>query len=81
MRRKHRIRNHILLIILVLIVIFPVYYSFVISSISFKEVFSIPPKIIPGTNIMANYSHAWNSVHLGRLLINSIIFALCTTLG
>lgn len=73
--------NHLLLIVLVIIVIFPVYYAFVISSISFKEVFSMPPKLLPGANLMANYGHAWNSVNLGRLLINSLIFALFTTFG
>jgi len=80
-QKYHRILNHIILIILVLIVIFPVYYTFVISSISFQDVFSMPPSILPGTNIMENYSHAWNTVHLGRLLLNSLIFALTTTFG
>jgi sn-glycerol 3-phosphate transport system permease protein len=71
----------VLLIFVVVVVIFPVYYSFTISSLEFKRIFSLPPRVLPDRHVLENYAFAWKNLDIGRLLFNSIFFALLTTSG
>ncbi|MDR7465223.1 MAG: ABC transporter permease subunit [Armatimonadota bacterium] len=72
---------HLLLIIAALVVIFPVYYAIVVSTHTFQEVFSYPPKLLPGDALLANYAAAWRKVGMGRLLLNSTGISLLVPLG
>ena len=60
---------------------FPLYYAFVISTQSLDEVTSLPPKLAPSTHLIQNYADAWARVGMGRLLLNSTIVALAVALG
>jgi sn-glycerol 3-phosphate transport system permease protein len=72
---------HAILIASVLVLAFPLYYGFVISTQSLSEVSSLPPKLWPSTAMLDNYAEAWNRAHMGRLLANSAIVALAVALG
>jgi sn-glycerol 3-phosphate transport system permease protein len=72
---------HAVLIIAVLIIAFPVIFAFIVSTHSFEDVFSFPPKFFPGGNILENYQQAWQSVNMGRLLFNSTFISVAVALG
>ena len=72
---------HLLLIISVCLIGFPLYYSFVISTQSMEESIQKPQKLLPSIYLLENYVKVWNRTHMGRLLINSGIVALTVSLG
>jgi sn-glycerol 3-phosphate transport system permease protein len=72
---------HSLLILSILLIGFPLYYAFVISTQSMDEVIRIPQKLWPSNFLWENYSGIWNRIDMGRLLINSTIVALAVSLG
>lgn len=76
----HKLRVHIFLIVSILVLCFPLYYAIVISTQSIEEVTSTP-KILPSTNLIANYIKTWNRIHMDRLLMNSAIVALTISIG
>ncbi len=72
---------HAILVAAVVVLAFPLYYAFVISTQSLDEVTSLPPKLAPSTHLVQNYADAWSRVGMGRLLLNSAIVALAVALG
>jgi sn-glycerol 3-phosphate transport system permease protein len=85
--RKKRKRDwskvvvHLLLILSILTIGFPLYYAFVISTQSMQEATQIPQKLLPSTHLWDNYVTIWNRLDLGRLLLNSAIVALGVSIG
>lgn len=71
---------HIVLIASVAVVGAPVLFAFVISTQSPVEVFSYPPKLLPGSHY-SNYQQAWQQVNLGRMMFNSAYCAVMVALG
>jgi sn-glycerol 3-phosphate transport system permease protein len=76
-----RLVIHLLLIISVCLIGFPLYYSFVISTQSMEESIQKPQKLLPSVHLLENYIKVWNRIHMGQLLINSGIVALTVSLG
>ena len=72
---------HILLIFSILLIGFPLYYAFVISTQSMDEATRTPQKLWPSTYLLENYAEIWNRLDMGRLLMNSTIVALAVSLG
>ncbi len=72
---------HGLLILSVLLIGFPLYYGFVISTQSMDEVIQVPQSLIPSSHMWENYTRIWNRLHMGQLLINSTIVALAVSIG
>jgi len=72
---------HLLLIISVCLIGFPLYYGFVISTQSMAESIQKPQKLLPSIYLLENYVKVWNRTHMGQLLINSGIVALTVSLG
>jgi sn-glycerol 3-phosphate transport system permease protein len=72
---------HGLLIVSVLLIGFPLYYGFVISTQSMAEVTQVPQSLIPSTHLWENYARIWNRLHMGQLLMNSTIVALAVSIG
>jgi sn-glycerol 3-phosphate transport system permease protein len=72
---------HLLLIVSVCVIGFPLYYCFVISTQSIDEVVQKPQKMLPSTHLVENYTKVWNRTHMGRLLVNSAIVAVTVSLG
>jgi len=82
-RRTHwqKLTIHLLLIVSVCMIGFPLYYCFVISTQSIGEVVQKPQKMLPSTHLVENYTKVWNRIHMGRLLVNSAIVAVAVSVG
>jgi sn-glycerol 3-phosphate transport system permease protein len=72
---------HGILLAAVLVLAFPLYYAFVISTQSLTEVTSLPPKLFPSSSMLQNYAEAWQRANMGRMLFNSGVMALGIALG
>jgi sn-glycerol 3-phosphate transport system permease protein len=72
---------HLLLILSVCLIGFPLYYGFVISTQSMEESIQKPQKLLPSGSLIENYTKVWKRIHMGQLLINSSIVALVVSLG
>ncbi|MCX5838961.1 MAG: sn-glycerol-3-phosphate ABC transporter permease UgpE [Deltaproteobacteria bacterium] len=72
---------HLLLIFSILLIGFPLYYGFVISTQSLDEVVKVPQSLIPSGHLWENYVTVWNRIHMGRLLFNSAVVAVVVSLG
>lgn len=80
--------SHFILVIGVLIVAFPIYYTFVGSTLNSLDVVRPPMQLVPGEHIVRNYSEAMSGeleryvgVSLDRLLFNSFVVALAIAIG
>jgi sn-glycerol 3-phosphate transport system permease protein len=83
-----RLFAHIILIIGILIVAFPIYYTFVASTQSLQEIMRPPLSLVPGSHFWENYSAALfdgvgriGGVGVDRLLLNTVIMALGIAIG
>jgi multiple sugar transport system permease protein len=80
----NRIFLYPLYFILSIIAIFMIIPFLWMLSTSLKEpgaVFKYPPQWIPKPVVFRNYVDAWKAVPFGRFFINSIIVAVCVTIG
>lgn len=80
-RTSTSLRRHALLLGCVCITCFPVFYALLVSTFNFQQVFAYPPRLVPGTSLLENLVLAWNKVHLGRLLTNSLVISISVALG
>lgn len=83
-----RLVAHIVLIIGIVIVAFPIYYAFIASTQSLQDIMRPPLSLLPGGHFWENYTTALfggigriGGVSVGRLLINSTIMALAIAVG
>jgi sn-glycerol 3-phosphate transport system permease protein len=72
---------HAILIAAVLVLAFPLYYGFVISTQSLGEVSTLPPRLWPSTAMLDNYAEAWRRAGMARLLVNSAVMAVGIAAG
>ncbi|WP_456445522.1 carbohydrate ABC transporter permease [Deinococcota bacterium DY0809b] len=68
--------THAALIALVVVLAFPVYYALVTSTLSFREAYQYPPRLLPGTEFLSNLHEAWVRASFGRLFFNSTVISL-----
>ncbi|CNF35576.1 sn-glycerol-3-phosphate ABC transporter permease UgpE [Yersinia mollaretii] len=86
-RRGLDIFCHVMLIIGVLLILFPLYVAFVAASLDDTQVFQVPMTLIPGPHLWQNISHIWhagvgnNSAPFGLMLFNSFVMAFTITVG
>jgi sn-glycerol 3-phosphate transport system permease protein len=80
-RRLGLILTHFALLAATAILTFPVLYAVITRTLSFQDVFSYPPRLLPGSAALDNYLRAWEKVHLGRLLVNSALIAVAVSVG
>jgi sn-glycerol 3-phosphate transport system permease protein len=79
---------HLVLVLGILIVAFPIYYTFIASTHSLQTILHPPLPLLPGDRLIENYSAALfdgvgriGSVGVGRLLWNTTVVALAIALG
>jgi len=72
---------HLFLIISVFLVSFPIIYAFMVSTLNVNEVYSSPPKLQLGDNMINNYREAWQRSNMGKLLFNSSFISIVTAVG
>ncbi|CVC21686.1 sn-glycerol-3-phosphate ABC transporter permease UgpE [Serratia marcescens] len=86
-RRGLDIFSHVMLIIGVLVVLFPLYVAFVAATLDDKQVFQVPMTLVPGGHLWENIRNIWQGgvgnlkVPFSMLLLNSVIMALAITFG
>lgn len=80
-RRRPKILTHLALITLCLIVGFPMIFSIIKSTQNLGQIMAYPPNLMPGNMLFENFSTAWNTGNLVRLMGNTILVAICVTLG
>ena len=79
--------THIMLVVGVLTMAFPIYLTFVASTHTLPELLERPMPVLPGSHFIENYSTALTSgvkelgVSVGRMMFNSLIMALGITVG
>lgn len=79
--------SHIMLILGILVVLFPLYVAFVTATLDINAVYDTPMTLIPGTHLLENLRTIWvngvgvNSAPFWLMLTNSFIMALVITVG
>ncbi|MBH0239312.1 sn-glycerol-3-phosphate ABC transporter permease UgpE [Methylobrevis albus] len=79
---------HLVLVLGVLIVAFPIWYTFVASTHSLQTILSPPLPLVPGDRFLDNYGEALvggigqiGGVGIGRLLFNTAVMATAIAVG
>ena len=72
----------------VLVVALPVYVTFVASTQTFEQIVAVPMSLVPGTELVANYTAALtsgsgqaSSAPVGRMMVVSLVMALTIAFG
>ena len=79
--------THAILILGVVIVAFPVYVTFVASTITAEEVLAAPMPLVPGPHLIENYKEAWlhgagnSAAPVRQMMFNSLVTALVIAIG
>lgn len=81
--------SHAILIVSIVVLAFPIYVVFVASSLTLPEVLRSPMTLIPGGELIANYTTAFTrgagnagtSTPVARLLFNTMVMALGISIG
>ena len=87
--RFARVAAHAVLIVGLIVVAFPIYYAFVGSSLSVREILRPPLPFLPGEYLIDNYREALfgdgivriGGVSVSRLLFNTTVVALAIAAG
>lgn len=86
-RRGLSIFSHLMLILGIAVILFPLWVAFVAATLDDEAVFSTPMTLIPGGELWHNLSTLWqqgvgaNSAPFSQLLFNSFVMALGITVG
>ena len=80
--------SHAVLVLGVLAVAFPLYVTFVASTLSLEQIMSVPMPLLPGDRLVANYSQVLgggtttgSKAAVSIMLWNSLVMALAIPLG
>ena len=65
-----------LMVLFALVFLFPLYWMVTGGLKSPQEIIQTPPTIIPHHVHPSNYTSAWNDVDLGKLILNTVVYAL-----
>ncbi|MCO5162938.1 MAG: sn-glycerol-3-phosphate ABC transporter permease UgpE [Mesorhizobium sp.] len=83
-----RLIAHLVLVLGIMIVAFPIYYTFVASTHTLQTILRPPLPLLPGTEFVTNYWQALfggigriGGVGVDRLLLNTTIVALAVAIG
>ncbi len=86
-RRGLDIFSHLMLIVGVIAILFPLYVAVVAATLDNRAVFQTPMTLVPGSQLWQNLVYVWhhgagsNNAPFGHMLINSVVMALAITLG
>jgi cellobiose transport system permease protein len=77
-----RIRNrglHALLLLGVIASMFPFYWTIVMATNTTQAVYSDPPKLIFGSQLLTNVRHVMDNIDFFGSMFNTVLVAVCTT--
>ncbi|WP_405884132.1 MULTISPECIES: carbohydrate ABC transporter permease [unclassified Streptomyces] len=77
--RRRGIALHTVLIIGLLLSVFPFYWAVIMSTHSSTEIFSYPPKLLPGSHFVENVRHLFDNVDFFGSMFNSLLVATSVT--
>src|SRR5260221_589279 len=79
---------HAILIIGVALVAFPLYVTFVASTLTYDQIVTVPMPLVPGDQMFENYSQVLkagstkgSAAPVSKMLVNSFIMAISIALG
>ena len=79
---------HAILIVGVILVAFPLYVTFVASTLTYDQIIDVPMPLIPGDQLFENYSQVLkagsqkgSAAPVSQMLVNSFVMALGVALG
>jgi sn-glycerol 3-phosphate transport system permease protein len=79
---------HGVLILGVILVAFPLYVTFVASTLTYDEIITVPMPLVPGDQLFENYSQVLSSgstkgssAPVSKMLVNSFVMAIGVALG
>ncbi|SRR5260221_4914460 len=79
---------HAVLIAGAVVIAFPLYVTFVASTLSYEQIVTVPMPLLPGDQLIENYSQALSSgsakgshAAVGRMIANSVVMALGVAVG
>ena len=87
-RRWLTVLSHAVLIGGVLVIAFPLYVTFVASTLTLEQIMQVPMQLVPGDQLVHNYSQVLGAgtttgskAAVWRMLVNSLVMALVIPLG
>src|SRR5438093_3222527 len=79
---------HAILIFGVVVVAFPLYVTFVASTLTYEQITSVPMRMLPGDQLVQNYSQVLSegstkgsAAPVSKMLVNSFVMAVGVALG
>ena len=79
---------HAVLIAGIAVIAFPLYVTFVASTLTLDQILQVPMPLLPGDRLWENYSRALNAgasgaaaAPVGRMMLNSLVMAVAIALG
>lgn len=80
-RRRPKYLSHFILMVLCFFVGFPMIFSIIKSTQNLGQIMAYPPNLMIGDRIIENFSAAWNTRNFASLMGNTILVAICVTVG
>jgi sn-glycerol 3-phosphate transport system permease protein len=87
-RRWLDLLSHAVLIAGIAVIAFPLYVTFVASTLTHEQILSVPMPLVPGEHFWSNYaqvlsagSHNAAAAPVGRMMLNSLVMALAIAIG
>ncbi|MFG2480203.1 carbohydrate ABC transporter permease [Streptomyces fagopyri] len=77
--RRRGIGLHLVLIAGLLLSVLPFYWAVIMSTHSSTEIFSYPPKLLPGSHFLQNARHLFDNVDFFGSMFNSLLVACSVT--
>ncbi len=80
--------THLVLVLGIIVIAFPLYVTFVASTLTLDQVLEVPMRLLPGDQFWANYSQVLSSgstrgssAPVAQMMLNSLIMALVIAVG
>ncbi|WP_171113876.1 MULTISPECIES: carbohydrate ABC transporter permease [unclassified Streptomyces] len=77
--RRRGIALHAVLVIGLLLSAFPFYWAVIMSTHTSTEIFSYPPKLLPGSHFVDNVRNLFDSIDFFGSMLNSLLVAVAVT--
>ncbi|KOU78009.1 sugar ABC transporter permease [Streptomyces sp. MMG1533] len=77
--RSRGIALHAVLVIGLLLSAFPFYWAVIMSTHTSTEIFSYPPKLLPGSHFLENVRHLFDNIDFFGSMFNSLLVAVSVT--
>lgn len=77
--RRRGVALHAVLVLGLLLSAFPFYWAVIMSTHTSSEIFSYPPKLLPGSHFMENLRSLFDNIDFFGSMVNSLLVAVSVT--